>query len=51
MRKQLPTLTSDEDAEVFVATSDLTEYDLSEMRMVQFVFQPEPVFSTALQGS
>jgi len=28
MKKQLPSLTSDEEAEAFVATSDLTDYDL-----------------------
>jgi predicted DNA binding CopG/RHH family protein len=41
MKKPLPELTSDEEAEEFVATSDLTEYDLSGMRMVRFEFQPK----------
>ena len=41
MRKQLPGLASDKAAERFVATSDLTEYDLSGMRMVRFEFQPK----------
>jgi predicted DNA binding CopG/RHH family protein len=41
MKKPLPTLGSDEEAEHFVATSDLTEYDLSGMRMVRFEFQPK----------
>jgi predicted DNA binding CopG/RHH family protein len=41
MRKQLPTLRSDKEAEEFVAKSDLTEYDLSGMRMVRFEFQPK----------
>ena len=41
MRKKLPKLTSDEEAEDFVAKSDLTEYDLSGMRMVRFEFQPK----------
>ncbi len=41
MKKQLPTLASDTEAEEFVATSDLTEYDLSGMRVVQFEFQPK----------
>ena len=41
MKKPLPTLKTDEDAEAFVATSDLTEYDLSAMKMVQFEFQPK----------
>jgi predicted DNA binding CopG/RHH family protein len=36
MRKKLPTLTSDTDAEVFVETGDLSKYDLSEMVPVRF---------------
>lgn len=41
MKKQLPALKSDKEAEDFVANSDLTEYDLSRMRMVRFEFQPK----------
>jgi predicted DNA binding CopG/RHH family protein len=41
MKKKLPKLKSDKAAEDFVATSDLTEYDLSDMRMVRFEFQPK----------
>ncbi len=41
MKKKLPELRSDEEAEAFVANSDLTEYDLSEMRTVRFEFQPK----------
>ena len=41
MKKKLPALRSDKEAEEFVATSDLTEYDLSEMRTVRFEFQPK----------
>jgi predicted DNA binding CopG/RHH family protein len=41
MKKQLPPLTSDKEAEKFVAWSDLTEYDLSGTRMVRFEFQPK----------
>jgi predicted DNA binding CopG/RHH family protein len=41
MRKKLPPLKSDKEAEEFVAKSDLTEYDLSGMRMVRFEFQPK----------
>lgn len=41
MKKPLPKLTSDEEAEAFVAQSDLTDYDLSAMRMVRFEFQPK----------
>lgn len=41
MKKKLPTLKSDKEAEEFVASSDLTEYDLSGMRMMRFEFQPK----------
>ena len=41
MRKKLPKLHSDAEAEAFVANADLTEYDLSEMRTVRFEFQPK----------
>ena len=41
MKKKLPELKSDMEAEEFVANSDLTEYDLSGMRMVRFEFQPK----------
>ena len=39
MKKKLPKLRSDKEAERFVATSDLTKYDLSGMRMMRFEFQ------------
>ena len=41
MKKKLPTLTSDEEAEVFVANADLTEYDLSEMVPMRFELKPK----------
>lgn len=41
MKKQLPELNSDEEAESFVATADLTEYDLSKFKTVKFEFQPK----------
>jgi predicted DNA binding CopG/RHH family protein len=41
MNKPLPTLRSDAEAEAFVATADLTDFDLSAMTMVQFEFQPK----------
>ena len=41
MKKKLPDLKSDNEAEEFVANCDLTEYDLSGMRMVRFEFQPK----------
>ena len=40
-KKQLPVLQSDEDAERFVATADLTQYDLSAMVPVRFEFKPK----------
>ena len=39
--KPLPELKTDEEAEDFIANSDLTEYDLSSMKMVHFEFQPK----------
>jgi predicted DNA binding CopG/RHH family protein len=39
--KPLPSLRSDEEAEAFVASADLTDCDLSAMRMVQFEFHPK----------
>ena len=39
--KKLPNLRSDKAAEKFVAESDLTKFDLSDMKMVQFEFQPK----------
>ncbi|HEY5211167.1 MAG TPA: BrnA antitoxin family protein [Stellaceae bacterium] len=41
MKKQLPILKTDEEAEDFVANSDLTEYDLSGFHRVRFEFQPK----------
>jgi len=41
MKKPLPTLASDDDAENFVANADLTDYDLSGIRLVKFEFQPK----------
>ena len=41
MKKPLPQLKTDEEAERFVAEADLTEYDLSQMRLVRFEFQPK----------
>jgi predicted DNA binding CopG/RHH family protein len=36
MKKKLPTLTSDVEAETFIANSDLTKYDLSVMAPMRF---------------
>jgi predicted DNA binding CopG/RHH family protein len=41
MKKKLPTLTSDEEAEAFVANADLAEYDLSEMVPMRFELKPK----------
>jgi predicted DNA binding CopG/RHH family protein len=41
MKKPLPKLGSDKEAEDFVATSDLTDYDLSGMRIMRFEFEPK----------
>ncbi len=41
MKKKLPKLRSDKEAEDFVAKADLTEYDLSGLRTVRFEFQPK----------
>lgn len=41
MKKKLPTLTSDEEAEDFVANADLSEYDLSGMVAVRFELKPK----------
>ena len=39
--KRLPALKSDEAAERFVATADLSQYDLSGMVPVRFEFKPK----------
>ena len=41
MKKKLPRLDSDEAAERFIDTADLSQYDLSGMEMVRFEFQPK----------
>ena len=39
--KKLPVLLSDEQAEHFVDTADLSEYDLSGFKKVHFEFEPK----------
>ena len=39
MKKKFPVLKTDKEAEAFVATADLTQYDLSDMRPLQYEFQ------------
>jgi len=41
MKKKLPALKTDKQAEEFVAKANLADYDLSSMRMVRFEFQPK----------
>jgi predicted DNA binding CopG/RHH family protein len=41
MKKKLPRLASDAEAEAFVDSADLTQYDLSKMQEVQFEFGPK----------
>jgi len=41
MKKRLPKLETDEEAEAFVANTDLTEYNLSQLRTELFEFQPK----------
>ncbi|HEV8016527.1 MAG TPA: CopG family antitoxin [Stellaceae bacterium] len=41
MKKKLPKLRSDKAAEDFVEKSILTQFDLSDMRMIRFEFQPK----------
>jgi hypothetical protein len=41
MKKRLPRLSSNKAAEDFVATADLTRYDLSAMMPVRFEFKPK----------
>jgi predicted DNA binding CopG/RHH family protein len=39
MRKKIPIFESDEEVEQFVETADLSEYDLSHFKPVQFEFE------------
>jgi predicted DNA binding CopG/RHH family protein len=41
MKKQLPILKTDEEAEDFIDTTDLTECDLSALTPIRFEFQPK----------
>jgi predicted DNA binding CopG/RHH family protein len=41
MKKKLPRLKRDEEAEKFVAEADLAQYDLSDMKTMHFEFQTE----------
>ncbi len=41
MKKPIPTFRTDKEAEDFVATADLTEYDLSGGRLMRFELRPK----------
>lgn len=41
MKKPLPKLKTDQEAEIFIDEADLTQYDLSAMKPVSFEFQPK----------
>lgn len=41
MKRKLPEFRSDAEAEEFVATADLSDYDLSPMKRTQFEFLPK----------
>jgi predicted DNA binding CopG/RHH family protein len=41
MKKKIPTFKTDKAAEKFVATADLTEYDLSGAQLVRFEIKPK----------
>ena len=41
MKKTLPTLTTDDEAEAFLETADLSHYDLSAMKPNTFEFSPK----------
>ena len=41
--KRLPVLMTDEDAERFIETADLSEYDLSGFRPMRFEFESHPL--------
>ena len=41
MKRPLPILTSDKEAEDFIDNTDLTQYDLSALNQIRFEFQPK----------
>jgi len=41
MKKKIPTFKTDEEAENFVTTADLSAFDLSGARLVKFEFKPK----------
>jgi len=61
MRKRIPTFKTDKEAEAFVDKADLTKYDLSGARPVQFEFEkkdarvnmrlPEPLLEAVKESA
>ncbi|WP_375616745.1 CopG family antitoxin [Bartonella sp. AP58NXGY] len=45
--KQIPVFKTDEEAENFVDTADLTDYDLTDFKSVHFEFLPKEVLTTS----
>jgi len=41
MKKKIPTFETDEEAEAFVASSDLSDYDMSGAHLVRFELKPK----------
>ncbi len=41
MKKRIPTFKTDEEAENFVSTADLSKYDLSGVRLVKYELKPK----------
>jgi len=41
MKKRIPAFKTDEEAEKFVDTADLTKFDLSGARLIRFEFKPK----------
>ena len=46
MKKKLPILRTDQEAEHFLETCDLSEYDLSEFKSANFIFFEKPQASS-----
>lgn len=44
--KAMPSLTSDEDAEQFIAKADLSQYDVSGFKPMHFEFEPKAAAMT-----
>lgn len=49
MKKKIPSFKTDQEAEEFVANADLSEYDLSEAKPVQFEFENKITHASKLR--